>query len=113
MASAAKPISRASAEKKLAEFLDRVRKVKEDDYFLYKVEKVIVFGSYLGSADLLSDIDLAVSWNGRLRIIKSLNDFQSNKRRRPERRAELLEISWTLSSILIWRLVVILNRAQE
>jgi predicted nucleotidyltransferase len=74
MASAAKPISRASAEKKLSEFLDRVRKVKQDDYFLFKVERIIVFGSYLGSEDLLSDIDLAI------KLVRKTKDDEEFKR---------------------------------
>jgi len=58
----AKTIYRRTAEKKLAEFLVRVKKLKDDDGFLYKVGKVLVFGSYLdNSKERLGDLDIAVS----------------------------------------------------
>jgi predicted nucleotidyltransferase len=60
LASAAKPISRATAERNLTQLLERVRKVNEDDYFLYKVQKVVLFGSYLRSTQTLSDVDVAI-----------------------------------------------------
>ncbi|HKP37582.1 MAG TPA: nucleotidyltransferase domain-containing protein [Pyrinomonadaceae bacterium] len=61
LASAAKPISRATAERNLTQLLARVRKVNEDDYFLYKVQKVVLFGSYLRSTQTLSDLDVAIT----------------------------------------------------
>jgi predicted nucleotidyltransferase len=60
LASGARPIARATAEKRISEFLQRVKRVNTDDYYLYAVEKVIAFGSYLSDADRLNDIDLAV-----------------------------------------------------
>jgi predicted nucleotidyltransferase len=60
MASAAKPILRKTAEIKLRDFMDRVKQVNENDYYLFKVRKVILFGSYLGSSDKLGDIDIAI-----------------------------------------------------
>jgi len=60
LASGARPIARATAEKRVSEFLQRVKRVNTDDYYLYAVEKVIAFGSYLSDADRLNDIDLAV-----------------------------------------------------
>ena len=60
LASAAKPILRATADKKINEFLTRVKEVNTNEYYLYKIEKVLVFGSYLGEGEKLGDIDLAV-----------------------------------------------------
>ncbi|MFT3952724.1 MAG: nucleotidyltransferase domain-containing protein [Oscillospiraceae bacterium] len=60
IASAAKPILRKTAEKKLAEFLERVQEVNRNEYYLYKVKEVILFGSYLRDTEKLGDIDLAV-----------------------------------------------------
>ena len=59
-ASAAKPVSRKTAERLLREFLGRVDNVNNDSQFLYKVNKVVLFGSYLTNEDKLNDIDLAV-----------------------------------------------------
>jgi hypothetical protein len=53
-------VSRQSAEKTLSEFLDRVRQVNSDNRFLYRVLKVVVFGSFLSNAPFVGDVDLAV-----------------------------------------------------
>src|SRR5437867_3954023 len=59
-ASAAQPLRRGTAERKLADFLARVRRVNEDGYYLYRVKKVLVFGSYLTAAARINDIDVAI-----------------------------------------------------
>jgi len=60
LASAAKPITRKTADRVLSEFLDRVCQVNSDRSFLKMVRKVLVFGSYLSDASRINDIDLAV-----------------------------------------------------
>ncbi len=59
-ASTAPPITRPEAEAILERFLARVRSVPTDDRFLFAVRQVIVFGSFVGDADELHDIDLVV-----------------------------------------------------
>lgn len=60
-ATAAKPITRATAERALTEFLDRVRRVNDDPYFMAKVTRLVLFGSLLKpEVQRLSDVDLAV-----------------------------------------------------
>jgi predicted nucleotidyltransferase len=60
-ASAAKPITRQTAERVLQEFLERVDQVNSNAYFLARVTKVVLFGSYLRpELDRLGDIDIAV-----------------------------------------------------
>ena len=60
-ATAAKRITRATAQKALQQFLFRVEKVNNDPYFLGKVTKVVLFGSMLKpDVERLSDVDLAV-----------------------------------------------------
>jgi predicted nucleotidyltransferase len=60
MATMAKPTKRAKAEQKLNEFLERVKKVNEEDYFLFEVKKVVLFGSYISSKESVNDIDIAI-----------------------------------------------------
>jgi predicted nucleotidyltransferase len=60
LASAAPPLTRETADRKVAEFLDRVRLVNSGDYYLYRVTKVLVFGSYLSDEERINDVDLAV-----------------------------------------------------
>ena len=60
-ASAAKPVTRATAEAALAQFLDRVAEANRNPYYLAKVTKVVLFGSMLKpEVERLSGVDLAV-----------------------------------------------------
>jgi len=58
---AARPITRQTADHVLSQLLERVNQVNSNEYFLAKVTKVVVLGSYLRTdADRLSDLDIAV-----------------------------------------------------
>ena len=59
-ASAAAPLRRATAERKLREFMARVEQVNQSEEFAYRVNRVVLFGSYLTDAERVNDIDLAV-----------------------------------------------------
>jgi predicted nucleotidyltransferase len=59
-AGARKPIKRATADRLLSEFLARIELINSDDHFLYKVSKVVLFGSYLRDVPTVGDIDLIV-----------------------------------------------------
>jgi hypothetical protein len=60
-ASAARPIKRATAERRLHEFLERVQAVNAtSSRYLYRVERVALFGSLLGDGEYVGDVDLAV-----------------------------------------------------
>jgi predicted nucleotidyltransferase len=74
VATAAKPVTRQTAERVLAEFLERVALVNDDPYFLARVNRVALYGSMLRpEVERLSDVDLAVQLlpketdSGRLR----------------------------------------------
>jgi hypothetical protein len=54
------PFFRESAEKALVEFMDRVQEVNEDGRFLFRVRKVVLFGSFLIGSATLGDLDIAV-----------------------------------------------------
>jgi predicted nucleotidyltransferase len=60
-ATAAKPITRQTADRVLCQLLERVNQVNRDACFLAKVTKVVVLGSYLrAEVNRLSDLDIAV-----------------------------------------------------
>ena len=60
-ATAAKRVTRATAEKSLQEFSRRVERVNREPYFLGKVTRVVLFGSLLKrEVERVSDVDLAV-----------------------------------------------------
>jgi len=54
------PVSRRNAEKKLAEFMERVHRVNKDSRFLYRVQKVVLFGSFLSESPTVGDLDIAI-----------------------------------------------------
>ena len=60
-ATAAKRATRATAQKALQQFLNRVEQVNNDPHFLGKVTRVVLFGSMLKpEVERFSDVDLAV-----------------------------------------------------
>jgi len=59
-ASAAKPIHRRTAERVLAQFLERVHLVNGTQEYAYRVEHVVLFGSMLTDTERLGDVDVAI-----------------------------------------------------
>ncbi len=69
------PVSRRNAEKKLIEFMERVHQVSEDGRFLYRVSKVIIFGSFLTEAPTVGDLDIAIDLEPKEPDIKKHSDL--------------------------------------
>ena len=61
LASAAKPILRKTADKKIAELLERVATINSSNQYVYAVTKVVVFGSYLSKQERINDVDIAIA----------------------------------------------------
>jgi len=55
-ATAAKPISRGTAERVLGEFMDRVNAVNASRDYAFKVRSAVLFGSMLSCVDRLGDV---------------------------------------------------------
>src|SRR5205807_5008657 len=64
-ASAAPRVCRATATRNVSAFLERVHAANDNPAFAFRVIRVAVFGSYLGPADRLSDVDLAITFAPR------------------------------------------------
>jgi predicted nucleotidyltransferase len=60
MASFAPPIARKTADRKIAELIERAKIVNTSNEFLYKVKRIAVFGSYLTDKDRINDIDIDI-----------------------------------------------------
>jgi predicted nucleotidyltransferase len=83
-ATAAKRVTRATAQKALQQFLGRVEQVNNDPYFLGKVTRVVLFGSMLKpEVERLSDVDLAVE------VASKEKDFDRARVKNYERVEEL------------------------
>jgi predicted nucleotidyltransferase len=101
-ATAAKSITRQSAERALADFLARVDRVNSDSRFLAKITRVIVFGSYLRTGvDRLSDVDIAVELAPKERRRKVLRELNYRRVAQSERKGH--RFSGILDRELWWR----------
>lgn len=78
LASAAKAVTRKTADRVFSEFMDRVKKINSDPSFLMKVKKVVVFGSYLADAQKVNDIDVAVKLSWKEEHPKVLNKHKGH-----------------------------------
>jgi predicted nucleotidyltransferase len=85
-AMASKAITRPTAVKAVADFLERVAQVETTSDYLYRVKSVVVFGSYLGTGEYLSDVDLAVTLAPKLDDMDELEDLEEKQRREEEER---------------------------
>ena len=105
-ASAAQPLRRVAAERKLADFLGRVRRINRDDYYLYRVKKVLIFGSYLAASERINDIDVAVELIHRWQDLdkhRALHDAHIREAMRNGRRFGNIseEVSWPETEVLL------------
>ena len=104
-ATAAKRLARATAERALATFMERVARVNSDPYFLGQVTRVALFGSMLNpDTDRPSDVDLAVQ------IIPKIADWESHVEKNNERVQELMALGHhfrhTIEYAACWHLEV-------
>jgi len=96
-ATAAKPVTRATAEKALAQFLERVTQVNRNPYFLAKVTRVVLFGSMLRpEVERLSDVDLAVG------LAPKEVDFELAREQNLQRAEELANQGRRFRNFLEW-----------
>ena len=101
-ATAAKPITRLTAERALADFLARVERVNSDDRFLAKVTRVIIFGSYLRTdMDRLGDVDMAIELEPKEKDRKLLREL--NYRRAAQSEKEGHRFTGILDRELWWK----------
>jgi predicted nucleotidyltransferase len=98
-ATAAQRITRATAERALSEFLQRVTRVNQDLYFLSKVTRLVLFGSMLNpEVDRLSDVDLAIE------LAAKDTDFERARQQNYQRAKELAAQGRRFRSFLDWEL---------
>ena len=67
-ASAAKRITRETADSELMAFMNRVHIVNTSQTYMYSVARVAVFGGFLESGERLGDVDVAVDLKPRITL---------------------------------------------
>jgi predicted nucleotidyltransferase len=60
MATALKPIARAAAQKVVGKVIKNAELINTSSSYLYRVKRIVVFGSFLSDKQFLGDIDIAV-----------------------------------------------------
>ena len=67
MATTARPIKRSTAKAAIDQLLQRVEQVNADPSYLFSVDQVVLFGSYLTRPDddYVGDVDLAIALSSR------------------------------------------------
>lgn len=73
-ASAAKPITRKTAEKAINELLKRANEINKLNKFAFHVKKITLFGSYISDKEFIGDIDIIVELENST---KDINAFQT------------------------------------
>ena len=95
VATASRPVTRQTAERALAEFLERVARVNDDPYFLARVVRVALYGSMLRpEVERLSDVDLAVQ------LVAKEPDFERLREANAERVEQLAILGQRFSNFL-------------
>jgi len=78
------PLNKAKADKIFNDFMQRVEEINCNDYYLYKVEKVLLFGSYLDPTRKdFGDIDIAID------LKRKTDNFDEYEKARKERIREM------------------------
>jgi hypothetical protein len=106
LASAAKPVSRVSVEKTLQDFIGRVRAINERQDLAYRIESVIVFGSYLSETPLLNDLDVSAEpigkWTDAASYEAACRDSRGRARASGRQFRNVLdEVSWPRTEVLL------------
>ena len=75
-----KRIPRAQAEAIVEQFLEKVKAINADDYYLYRVREVLLFGSAATDAPDCGDVDIAMMIEARPNRTKDESTEESIKR---------------------------------
>lgn len=67
---------RETIAKRLEEIKKRITEINENNYYMYKITKAVVFGSYINTNnDYLHDLDIAIELRQRTEVYGHLNSI--------------------------------------
>lgn len=94
-------LTRARAQVALTSLMDRVRAVNGDPQYAFKVEVVVVFGSYLSEIPRIGDVDVAVRLKERGRSKEEQKRLEDASHDRARRLATILErVVWPRREVM-------------
>lgn len=107
LATGARPLKRATAERVLRGLLDRVAVMNESDRYAFVVTEVYVFGSYLTDAERLGDVDVAIALAARYTNEQRQNECERESIRRAREngrlfRTQMDELRWPAKEALLF-----------
>ena len=97
-----KPLRRATADRYVREITERVKEVNADDRFPYRIDRAVVFGSYVNepSKDPIGDLDVALElvckWEGE----EQARRYDLARQRCPPSASEFLWLIWPYEEVL-------------
>jgi predicted nucleotidyltransferase len=104
MATAARPVTRAKADKIFGEFVLRVKEVNDDPYYLFKVNRVVLFGSYIRDTETVNDIDIAIQLAPKIDDLKLRSKLYAKRRRKSKRKFRTLMayLGWPMQEVWLF-----------
>jgi predicted nucleotidyltransferase len=104
LASAAKPVTRATADKAFTEVMERVQKVNDDTYYLFKVTRVVLFGSYLKDTETVNNVNVAIRIAPKIEDIGRRTELYEQRRQESQRnfRGFMDYLGWPINEVLLF-----------
>ena len=104
MATAARPVTRAKADQIFANFMLRVQQVNDDPYYLFKVTRVVLFGSYIQDTETVNDIDIAIQLAPKITNRKRREKLYAQRRRESKRTfgTQVAYLGWPVQEVWLF-----------
>jgi len=84
------PMNKEKADKVFNDFMKRVNDINNDDYYLYKVEKLYLFGSYLNPNNIdFGDIDIAFDLKKKIENDEKFEQADSDRVKEARRKGKV------------------------
>lgn len=104
MATAARPVTRAKADQIFAAFMLRVQRINDDPYYLFKVTRVVLFGSYIQDTETVNDIDIAIQFAPKIDNPDLRGKLYAQRRRESKRNfgTQMAYLAWPMQEVWLF-----------
>lgn len=84
-------LTRAKADSLVSELMVRVHVINDDSNYAFKVDAVVLFGSYLSALDRIGDVDVAIALRARLQNREAQKVLEEEARSRGRRSQNMVD----------------------
>ena len=97
-----KPLRRATADRYVKEITERVKEVNAGDRFSYRIDRAVIFGSYVNepAKDPIGDLDVALELVPRYEGEERMRREEAARQRCPPSASEFLWLIWPYEEVL-------------